>query len=418
MQHDRKTAVLAGLFVVICAGLMLTVIAVLARRSQIFREHYELRAKFHNVRGLREGAPVRIAGVVVGSVGRIELAPPEAPGQVLLHLRVQENCRQKVRDDSVASIRTLGPLGDKYVEITVGAPGRGRALGEGDLIATEEPMDFYEVADEAHEAMRRLNNIAVSVEESLKQFSRTETLENLDRASESLARVIEGIEKGPGALHTMVFDPEFGKLARDLKASMAGLRRMIEAAEEEGGAARLLLGNDYQEIVRRLREAADGVQRIVLRVEKGRGLLHDLVFDEKGRETLQALRRAAERLDRLLEDDLAETARSLRRLTEQAEKGDGLLHALLYDREEARTLAEVREAVKRLDRIMARVERGEGTLGLLIGDPSVWENIRKVLGGVQRSRALRYLIGRTLAAAPEPEPEPPPLEPEVPEEVP
>lgn len=348
MRGERTGAVLAGIFVLFSAAVAVGVTVVLARRSTIFTKRYTLRAAFTNVQGLREGATVRIAGVTVGSVKAIELAPPGARGKVVVYLSLEERCKYTVRSDSLAEVRTTGMLGDKYVEVTVGDP-EAPPLMPGDVIKSVEPLDVYAAVEEARQALRKVSDIAAGVEQVLQEFRQTKTLANLDTATRSLANIIQGIEQGPGALHALVFDPEFAKLADDVKVSMSRLRSLIEqAAAEEGGTARVLLGEDYRRITGTLHASAESLHRLIQQVETGRGLLHTLVYGE----------------------------------------------------EEARLLENLSQAAGRLNEVLRQVEEKEGTLGLLVGDPEVWEDLRRLLGGIERSRTLRLLIAATMEKAP------------------
>ena len=45
---------------------------------------------------------------------------------------------------------------------------------------------------------------------------------------------------------------------------------------------------------------------------------------------------------------------------------------------------------------MAEIQKGGGTLGLLIYDPGVWEALKRLLGGAEESRLLRYLVSRSV----------------------
>ena len=190
MPGEHKSAIYAGLFVLATGVVMVGAIAVLAQRSKLFEERVYLEAKFQNVQGLREDAPVRIGGVVVGAVSTIDLAPPAAPRSVVVTLAVQQTCMPKVRADSVASIRTLGALGDKYVELSIGSQD---AAPPTRYLRSSEPIDIYEAAAEGRNAVRRLSSIAASVEEILAEFRKTNALKNLDTATQSLVSIINSI---------------------------------------------------------------------------------------------------------------------------------------------------------------------------------------------------------------------------------
>ena len=78
-------------------------------------DKYELYAEFDNISGLKNGASVEIAGVPIGEVSEIRLKDPMA----LVTLRLVKSIQ--IRDDDIASIRTKGIIGDRYIKISRGA---------------------------------------------------------------------------------------------------------------------------------------------------------------------------------------------------------------------------------------------------------------------------------------------------------
>ncbi len=99
---------------------------------------YSLTADFDNVSGLKEGAVVEIAGVRIGKVARISLNDDRAT------IRLQIDKGVKIGDDAIASIRTKGIIGDKYVRIIPG--GSEDFLGDGGrLDDTESAIDLEEL---------------------------------------------------------------------------------------------------------------------------------------------------------------------------------------------------------------------------------------------------------------------------------
>lgn len=99
---------------------------------------YTVKARFANVSGLKEGAVIEIAGVNVGKVGKIQLNDYEA--LVDLHI----NPGVKLQEDAIASIRTQGIIGDKYVKIKIG--GADEYIKEGgELLETESAIELEEL---------------------------------------------------------------------------------------------------------------------------------------------------------------------------------------------------------------------------------------------------------------------------------
>ena len=97
---------------------------------------YVLKAEFDNVAGIKKGASVQIAGVTVGEVAEIALSEKEA---ALLSFRVEKTLRVPV--DSIASVKSQGIIGDKYIQLALG--GDEKILKPGQIIKeTESSVDF------------------------------------------------------------------------------------------------------------------------------------------------------------------------------------------------------------------------------------------------------------------------------------
>lgn len=102
---------------------------------------YEISAKFTSATGLRRGAPVEMAGVRIGRVSGISLDGEDAK----LTLRLDENIR--LSRDAIASIRTKGILGDKYISLSQGGAEKTIPPG-GRIRETEPPIDIEKLIGE------------------------------------------------------------------------------------------------------------------------------------------------------------------------------------------------------------------------------------------------------------------------------
>jgi len=101
--------------------------------------NYQIEAEFDNVSGLKVGATVEIAGVTIGKVSEISLGEGDLAKVILLI-----NQDVKVTADAIASIRTQGLIGDKYVKIIQG--GDEELLADGGVIFdTESSIDIEEL---------------------------------------------------------------------------------------------------------------------------------------------------------------------------------------------------------------------------------------------------------------------------------
>jgi phospholipid/cholesterol/gamma-HCH transport system substrate-binding protein len=102
------------------------------------KDTYLIYAEFDNISGLKYGASVEIAGVPIGVVSDISLKDPDA--RVTLKL----NRSIKLKDDDIASIRTKGIIGDRYVKISRGASTDYIPEG-GTMTETESVIDIEDV---------------------------------------------------------------------------------------------------------------------------------------------------------------------------------------------------------------------------------------------------------------------------------
>ncbi len=101
-------------------------------------KQYTVKARFSNISGLKEGSDVEIAGVSVGKVSKIYLDDYQATVDLLINPGV------KLQEDSIASIRTQGIIGDKYVKISPGGA-EEYIKPNGMLSETESAVDIEEL---------------------------------------------------------------------------------------------------------------------------------------------------------------------------------------------------------------------------------------------------------------------------------
>lgn len=104
-----------GLFLAIGIACLAWLSMKLARKECFARKGYEVEAAFSNGGGLRRGTPVVIAGVEIGRVESVWLADYEARVRMVIQHGVV------LQSDIIASIKTQGLIGEKYIELTPGA---------------------------------------------------------------------------------------------------------------------------------------------------------------------------------------------------------------------------------------------------------------------------------------------------------
>jgi len=149
-----------GMFIVATLLILAAGVFLIGEKRFLFRRTYRLEAEFQNVVGLNNGADVRVGGIHLGTVKYISL--PNGPsGKLTVVMDMASSTENIIRQNSVATIKTEGLLGDKYVEISFGSE-KAPAIESGDTIKGETPVDF---SDAALAAMNQTKTAAASFAE-------------------------------------------------------------------------------------------------------------------------------------------------------------------------------------------------------------------------------------------------------------
>jgi phospholipid/cholesterol/gamma-HCH transport system substrate-binding protein len=130
-RSSVETSVGIFMFIgIICIG-YLTIH--LGKMDWMGNNNYTLYARFQSVAGLKPGASVEMAGVQIGQIDSISL--DQEKEVALVKLKIQKGIM--ITDDAIASVKTSGLIGDKYIMISPG--GSDRILRPGEMITETEP---------------------------------------------------------------------------------------------------------------------------------------------------------------------------------------------------------------------------------------------------------------------------------------
>lgn len=352
--------VLVGLFVV---GL---VIFLIGDERSLFERHAQYRTSFQDVQGLTRGSPVRMGGVGVGRVDAIGYGPEPNDPTIYVDFSIVAREARRIRADSVAKIEAKGLLGDKMLVITVGSPDQP-ALEPGSLVAGEEAQDMTQLLGDVAQIASGAEKVIGNLERTTAALAEEEFHQDIKKSVAHLSEVLRSVDKGDGYIPRLLHDPaEADRLSRTL----ANLERV--SARLEG-----LLASAHA---------------ITERVRTGPGFAHEVIYGQDGSRALAQVGGAAE--------ELGLTLRGVR-------EGNGLAHSILYGDEGAdQLMGNLNQMSGDLRDIVADLKRGKGTLGALLSDPSVYEDVKMLLGNVGRNRSLRalvrYSIQRDEAGPPQP----------------
>lgn len=289
--------------IVVLAALVVATMAVmtLGGRVGVFTEKYPLYTYMPSVSGLQKGAPVRLAGVNVGTVDAVEFIAAadrdsiaarftQAYGDslggrsLLIRFTVEEDVQEKVTRSSRAKIGTVGLLGDKYLDLEVGDP-REPPLTSGDIVLNEAPLDYEGLIARAAEG----------VEELVGSLEGTRVL-------------VARINNGEGTLGKMINDPALYNQWVQLTERGTTLLTSMESGD---GTLPALI-ND-QELYEQLVQTTADFQQLTAQIRQGEGTLGKLVQDPE------------------LYGEMVQTMREGQQLIAQMEGGEGTIARLVND---------------------------------------------------------------------------------------
>jgi phospholipid/cholesterol/gamma-HCH transport system substrate-binding protein len=177
-----------GIFIIITLAVLAIGVFLIGSRESMFSSSYKVRADFHNVAGLEEGADVRVGGLRKGSVKNIQL-PREPNGNVVVLMDLSKDTHAILRKDSVASIKSAGMLGDKFVEISFGSED-GPELHSGDTIPSQPPLDVSDLFAKANQLLGTAQG----------------SLENIQVATANIESITGKINGGQGTVGALIND--------------------------------------------------------------------------------------------------------------------------------------------------------------------------------------------------------------------
>jgi phospholipid/cholesterol/gamma-HCH transport system substrate-binding protein len=337
--------VLFGLFL---AGLSTFLIG---DTHQLWNREVEYVAAFGDVGGLKPGSPVRMGGVDVGRVGKVSHADDVNDRRIYVQIKMIRADADRVRTDTKAQVLAKGLLGDKMVDLST--DGKGGPLAPGGHLQTLEAVDFTATLGTlAAKADRAITN----VDETTDMLNDPKLHEDIRSSIEDLRLVLDGIARSDSAMHRLLMDPSEGQK----------IDRALSNLESSSA---------------RLNAALDSVHDVTEHVKTGPGLAHALVYDGD------------------ISKSAAGAVEEVHKDLEAIRTGNGVAHSLVYGDDSSNHVMSNLSAMSDDARALLHdVKQGKGTLGALLVDPSVYEDIRSLVGNVERNEVLRALVRYSIKA--------------------
>jgi phospholipid/cholesterol/gamma-HCH transport system substrate-binding protein len=308
-----------GVLTIVAIGITAVLIFSLTGGSGFFWQRYTLKTRFPDAAGLAAGAPVRVAGLQVGSVKTITLVGE----QVEVAFELNKSVRDKITDKSTAVMGSVSLLGQSSVDITPATSGT--------------PIPDWGYVPLGH-IKGQLADVADQASTGIDQIT----------------KLLADVRAGRGTVGKLMTDD---RLYTDLQQFVSAANDMARSVRQGKGTVGKLLNDPKSADA--LEASLKNVADITQRINAGDGSVGKLLKDEA------------------FADSLTAATGNLRQLTDKINRGDGTVGKLMTD---AAVYNKINSVTSRLDDLVTKLNEGQGTAGQLLKDKQLYENMNGAVG--------------------------------------
>jgi phospholipid/cholesterol/gamma-HCH transport system substrate-binding protein len=283
-MDSRGLQIKVGLFVMIGLVLLCVLLINFSKGTSVFHGTYTLKLHATNVGGLKLRAGVLLAGVNVGDVSDIQLAPDGK--SVTIILKIYKTT--KIYSDARFVIETAGFLGDNFVAV-IPTNNKGPVWTDGQDVECEAPFDLQEVARSATGFITRVDQTVQKIEDSVTKLQKTvlneETMTNL---SVTVANLRSASDEAAGAVGNI--QGIVATNSEQINAAVSNLVVFSQRLSQVADNANNIIATNGVGIagaVSNLQDATESLKQIADDVHSGKGPAGELLEDPQLAANLQ-----------------------------------------------------------------------------------------------------------------------------------
>lgn len=267
---------------------------------------------------------------------------------IVVVMQIRSQYRDRIREDSNISLGSIGLLGDKYIEISL-----GRSPSAPPVV--KDPVDQW-LGTGTREVVVVTGTTQPGFQELI--TGADDVLANLEVLSNKLNSILSELSEGEGTVGKFITDVSFYD---NLNQAVIHASQTVDQATDlihdvrqgEGTVARLV---QEQEVYDKINDATDRLQRVLSRIDRGEGTLGKIVNDPS----------IYEKSERLVGN--------IEHITGRMDEGRGTLGKLSTDDQ---LYEELRQSLDRFAAFIGDIEQGKGTLGRLAKDEHLYQNLNQ-----------------------------------------
>ncbi|MDA6071585.1 MlaD family protein [Flavobacterium sp. AC] len=227
-----------GLFVIAALTIFLVAVYFIGKSQNLFGDTFQLKAKFKNVSGLKNGNNVLLSGINIGTIKDISFI---SDSTVVVDMIIREEVHQYIKTDAWASIGSDGLMGDKVLTISP-KNSFAQMVKDGDMIASNEAVGMEDLiaglkksVDNAQIITKQLSEFSYKINNGKGALSKVltdenfansidVTMKNLKESSNEFAVFTKKINDKDGTLSKLMTDPYY---ANSIKKTLSGFEKSV-----------------------------------------------------------------------------------------------------------------------------------------------------------------------------------------------
>lgn len=243
-----------GIFVFLGTVLVVVIVFLVGSKDSLFSDTYTISAYFKTIGGLRNGAPVRLSGITVGSVSTVKFTG-DPSGKVEVQMKISEDAMKFLKTSTRATIESEGLVGNQVIVLQIVNDNSEPLKDKGTIIGVD-PLGYGAIIDETKS-----------------------TLENTKELTRAMAEIMQKVNEGDGTIGRLINDDDLYQSTIDL---MKSAEKSLGAISTKLDTAALVINSmitGVESVVRNVDNIVGKVDQIVVDVNSGKGLLGQLIKD-------------------------------------------------------------------------------------------------------------------------------------------
>lgn len=310
---------LAAMIVVAVLSFLLTSTGGIFHRTAILHTY------LNDSAGMAVGATVRLNGIPIGSIDKVQLSGLRTPGKIVeIAMLVKHQYLADIPTDSKAGISAANLLGDKYINITMGK--LSDHVRDGDTIQSQQIQDIPELMAQSSDILQQFQGL----------LGRIDT-------------IVKNVEEGHGNIGKLYKDEE---LYDRFNATALEIQQLVASIQNSHGTISKLLYDDT--LYNQIEKPIQRLDAIMADLQKGKGTAGKFLYDPA------------------IYDETRATLNEAKKMLDDLNAGKGTAGKVLKDDQ---LYNQVNQIMTKLTDVVDKLRSGQGTLGQLIVNPQLYDSM-------------------------------------------